>query len=177
MLIIEDGTGKVDSQSYATVAELAAYAAGRGVALPATEPEQEALLINASDFLESLAIDPGFLGVRKTRAQALAWPRTGVAIDGFDILDTEIPRELKLAQMQLAIDSMTVELLPTAVAPTTGAVIEETVEGAVSVKYDKPGAVVSDGLLPGATLARASAFVRPLLRSELPLFQIPVGRA
>lgn len=177
-LIIEDGTGKPDSNTYVTDAEFTAFAAGRGIVLPGTAELREPLLLKAIDFLETL----DFVGYRKTRAQALAWPRTDVSISGFAIPDTEIPRELKSAQLQLAADAQTVDLLPTTPAPTAadkGAVIEESVEGAVSVKYAAPAApVASLGIGPGgAVLARASALLRGLLRGAgAGLFQVRVGR-
>lgn len=171
-LEIEDGSGKANSVSYATVAELDAYATARGETLPATEPEKERLLIDAVEFLESQT----YKGERKTRAQALQWPRTGVYIDGFYIPDTEIPRELKNAQLQAAIDSQTVDLMPTANAETQGAVVEETVEGAVSVKYAEPKASMGSLVGPyGATLTKLTALLRPLLRVAA-FSQIRVGR-
>lgn len=160
-LEIEDGSGKANSVSYVTVVELDAFATARGYALPATEPDKERLLVNAVEFLESQT----YKGERKTRAQALQWPRTGVYIDGFYIPDTEIPRELKNSQLQAAIDSQTVNLMPTANAETQGAVVEETVEGAVSVKYAEPKASMGSLVGPeGATLTKLTAYLRPLLK-------------
>lgn len=179
MIYIEDGTGQANAQSYATVAELVAYAAARSVALPPTELEQEGLLLEAAAFLEMLAVDPGFIGRRNSRTQALAWPRTGASVESFVIPATEIPREIKMAQMQLALDALVVELLPTRSAPDRGTILEESIEGAVSVKYDKLAPTLGLGmeLVPGAQLGRAAAFVKPFLRWDAPVLQVPVARA
>lgn len=177
MIVIEDGTGIANAQSYATVAELVAYAAARSVTLPPTELEQEGLLLEAAAFLEMLAVEPGFIGRRNTRAQGLAWPRTGATVESFALPATEIPREIRMAQMQLALDTLVVgELLPTQAAPDRGTIIEETIEGAVSTKYDKL-APPAGGLVPGLQLGRAAAFVKPFLRWDAPVLQVPVARA
>ena len=167
MLIIEDGTAKDDAQSYATAAELAAFAAARGIVIPATEAEQEALLINAIDYMESLS----YVGTRYTKDQALAWPRANATVDGFSVSYNELPRQLKPAQLQLAIDSMTVDLMGNVIPSTQRVVLEEAVEGAVSVKYAAPSpapvAILgAAGVTPdGSTLTRARALLRPLLAS------------
>lgn len=162
MLIIEDGSAKVDAQSYATAAELVAYAAARGIALPATEAEQEALLIKAMDYLESLS----FVGIRYTRTQALAWPRANAIVDGFYVTHTEIPRQLKNAQLQLALDSIDVDLMGNVIPSNERVVLEEQVEGAVSVKYAAPTPTLAASLgvtATGAQLTRAKALLRPLV--------------
>lgn len=162
MLIIEDGSAKADAQSYATVAELVAYAAARGITLPATEAEREALLIKAMDYLESLS----FVGIRYTRTQALAWPRVNAIVDGFYVAHTEIPRRLKDAQLQLALDSIDVDLMGNVIPSNERVVLEEQVEGAVSVKYAAPTPAPAASLgvtATGAQLTRAKALLRPLV--------------
>jgi hypothetical protein len=95
-LIIEDGTGKTDSQSYASEAELAAYANARGVTIAGTDSE---LLVKAMDYLEQ----QNFIGNKLTKEQALQWPRFNVWIDDFPIDTDEIPTLLKEAQMEYAL--------------------------------------------------------------------------
>lgn len=173
-LIIEDGTGVVDANSYVTLEQLATYATARGVELPATEPEQEVLLYNAIAYMESLA----YKGFRYTAEQSLSWPREGVIIDGWLYGSEDLPRNLLQAQMVLAVDSMTVDLLPTIVPDSVGAVVEKTVVGAVTVKYANPRSSDSGGsgtTAGGVQLARAQALLRPLLASQGA--QVPVGRA
>lgn len=95
-LIIEDGTGKIDSQSYASEAVFAAYAAARGVTIAGTDTE---LLITAMDYLESKT----FIGDKNTREQALQWPRINVVVDGWYVDSDEIPQLLIDAQCEIAI--------------------------------------------------------------------------
>jgi DnaT-like ssDNA binding protein len=112
-LVVEDGTGKVDSNVYADVATARAYAADRGVALPAADGDVAVLLFQASDYVEAkraqyqgaktwpvATTDPVHV------AQAMQWPRVGVYIDGSEIEfpSDAIPRELVAAQCQAVME-------------------------------------------------------------------------
>lgn len=101
-LIVEDGTGMTNSNTYASEAELVAYAAARGVTIANTITDEQ-LLITAMDYIEQQP----FKGTKNTKEQALQWPRFGVKIDGYYIDTDEIPLLLKEAQMEnaLGIDS------------------------------------------------------------------------
>jgi len=100
VLVIEDGSGKANSNSYVTEAELTTYATDRGVTLTAADDAAKAiLLIQAMDYIESL----NFKGDKATESQALQWPRVGVMIDGYYVDSDEIPELLKQAQMENAI--------------------------------------------------------------------------
>lgn len=158
-LIVEDGTGKIDAQTYATAAQLVTYAAARTLTIPATTPEQESLLLKAMDYLESLR----YIGSRYTQEQSLSWPRTDAYVDGWLQTYTVIPARLVQAQLQLAIDSITVNLLPNIAPGTKGAVVEETV-GAITVKYAAPSEGEPATTIAGNVLGVASALLRPLLR-------------
>lgn len=75
ILTIEDGTGVAGANSYANAVEARAYAAARGVTLPAavdgvTDPV-EVLLILAAEYLDSQA----WIGYLATATQGLQWPR------------------------------------------------------------------------------------------------------
>lgn len=99
-LIIEDGTGKLDSQSYASAATLTAYATARAITLTAaTDAAKEALLIRAMDYIESQP----YRGIKNTQAQALQWPRYAVFIDGYLIGNDTIPQQLIDALCEVAI--------------------------------------------------------------------------
>lgn len=104
-LEIEDGSGKVDSTSYVSVAEARAYATARGVTLPASDDAVEAMLLNAADYLE--AQRARYQGSKSfpDHPQAMQWPRTGVIIDcEYELPDSIIPSELKKAQMQAVVE-------------------------------------------------------------------------
>lgn len=100
-LIVEDGTGKTDSQTYSTVTDLDSYASLRGITLPATEAEKEVLLIKAMDYLESL--QGMYKGIKANEFQALQWPRYNVYIDSYYVESDTIPRPLKEAQLVAAV--------------------------------------------------------------------------
>lgn len=110
-LIIEDGSVVANSNSYASDAELKAYALLRGKTVPATQPEREALLVLAMDYIESYRAQ--FIGEKTDYTQPLQWPRSGAYIDGYDVGYNTIPQELKNAQMEAAIISNSNSLLQT----------------------------------------------------------------
>lgn len=119
------------TDTYASEAELASYAAARGITVTGTP---SVLLLLAMDYLATL--EDRWQGERTSPSQPLAWPRTGVYVYGTALADDAIPQSLKDAQCRLALDvDAGVALLPTVSAGSKGSVIEETVFGAVSVKY------------------------------------------
>lgn len=158
-LIVEDGTGKTDSDTYADDATLTAYAVSLGIAdLPVDTDELNALLLNAMTVLETKC----WKGSRTypENPQALSFPRSGLSYDGVAVPEDSIPQQLIDAQCSYAITANTVSLWANNVAGSPGGqVIEETVVGAVTVKY----AANAGG---GATIyetvdARADALIRP----------------
>lgn len=96
--------------------DLTAYAAARGVTLIA---DPDVLLTKALDWLE---LQP-FSGEKTDPDQALEFPRNG---------DTEVPAKIKTAQLVAA---MIYDAGGDPLAAITPKVTEETVFGAVSVKY------------------------------------------
>lgn len=138
-LIVETGSGANPlANSYATVAELRDYAEARGIDLDAvTDAQAEAIMIKAMDYLESLATK--FKGARATQAQPLQWPRIDVwGVSFFDALypSDSIPRELKYAQLSLAVEAQNgADLLPSELPSAKGAIIKERIEGAVEIAY------------------------------------------
>lgn len=101
-LIIEDGSGKTDSNSYATVAELDSYAALRGITLTAADDAaKEVLLIKAMDYLESL--QGSYKGIKSNQYQSLQWPRYNVWIDSYYINSDSIPKDMVSAQLIAAV--------------------------------------------------------------------------
>lgn len=158
MLIIEDGTGVAGAQSYATVAQLDAYAQLRGLSLPSTEEEKERLLILAMDYIEAKTND--FAGERRLATQPLSWPRYGMWIFNAYFDDYAIPDILIEAQCDIAARSVGIDLLPT-ILPSgpKGPVTQETV-GPVSVSYATPDTNSSPSL---PMFPRAEALLSNLL--------------
>ncbi|HCM9572740.1 TPA: hypothetical protein N5O45_001262 [Enterobacter kobei] len=118
--------------SYASVSDLRAFADGRGYSIPADDDECGQMLMQAMDFLEGKV----WRGQRSSASQPLSWPRSGVRFDGVDLSNDAIPQRLIDAQCRLAIESQEIDLTPS--VSGGGAVIAESVQGAVSVQYE-PG--------------------------------------
>jgi hypothetical protein len=145
-LIIEDGTGTdPTANSYASVDEMRAHALLRGNNLAEkSDSEMEGFLIQAMDYLESKASK--FKGDIANETQPLQWPRSGVwgvFYPGAYTAANEIPVELKRAQIELAIDAIDGDLMPTTRASDKGRVISETLPGAISINYADSGSVSS----------------------------------
>lgn len=179
-LIVEDGTAKIDSESYVTTSETAAYFTARGntVWAAATTDAQEAALRRATEWIDR-TYRTMFVGYRKLfRDQALEWPRTGAYIiyqvntydgpyrGGFSnqstlLPDTEIPPELKKATMEAAWREMkTPGVLTPDIIP--GKIIKSVaVSGAVSVTY-------ADGSVKGqyTIVSIIGEIIAPLLASS-----------
>ena len=132
-LIIEDGSGVADANSYGTVAGLQVYADSRGISLPVVTAELEALLINASDYL--LGMEDRWQGYRVEATQALSFPREGVFLYGSLQPSTTIPAALINGQYQIAIDYNSGNMLPTGAGRET---IKEKVD-VIEVEYAETG--------------------------------------
>lgn len=160
-LVVEDGTGKTDAQTYATVEDLKTFAPLRGIDLSEyDDPGLEVLLIKAMDYIESKAAS--FKGHRANAIQALQWPRADVwdvDFPGALLESTEVPRQLVYAQMQLAIDAMSIDLQPNQLPTDKGPLLQEKIEGVITKIWDKPK---SQPYTPG--LAKAEAHLAPLLK-------------
>lgn len=140
-LVPEDGTGSNPAaDTYATVAELRAYAEKRGATVPAAGTEGDAacevLLTKAMDYLQTQS--ERYKGCIVLLGQPLAWPRVDVYVDGHYLPSNTIPSDIKKAQMQLAIDAQTIELLPTVnAAGQKGPVVRQKVD-VLEVEYAAP---------------------------------------
>lgn len=157
-LIIEDGTGVANANSYATTDQLDAYAALRGVTLAGNTTDHEHHLIHAMDWLE--AQERRFYGSRLYTTQALAWPRINVPeVNGEQYRDPNvIPAELIKAQCALAVSSQSTDLQIDRLPGDTGAVLSEKV-GSLAVTYADPGQRLTQ-----PTFATAEGFLVTLVR-------------
>ena len=95
-IVVETGSGSTTANSYVSEADLATYAADRGLTVTGTAA---VLLIRAMDYIES----KDFLGTKANQSQATMWPRYGVMINNYYLSSTSIPQLLKDAQMETAI--------------------------------------------------------------------------
>ncbi|URA06921.1 virion structural protein [Xanthomonas phage Pfeifenkraut] len=133
-IIVEDGTEVADANAYVDVAAVRAYAEQRGVTLPADDEEVAAMIIKATDYLESFACK--YQGRKTDCDQSLQWPRTGVVMCCADYPSNQIPKQLKSAQCAaILIQNEGLVLQPNVTAADY--VIEETV-GPITTKYANP---------------------------------------
>lgn len=100
-VIVEDGTGVTNSDSYVTRADYISYAAKVGVTI-ADAAAADVELIKAAEYIGRH--EANLKGYRVNRDQSMAWPRYGVIIDEWSWTETEIPRQLILCQMAFALD-------------------------------------------------------------------------
>lgn len=99
-LIIEDGTGVDNSNTYVDDTEYVAYASSRGLTIGGDATAREQELIMSVDFLESFRAK--LKGVKSDGTNSLQYPRIGVYIDNVLNASDNIPTELKRAQMEAA---------------------------------------------------------------------------
>lgn len=154
-LILEDGTGLSNAESFASVAEATAYFAGRGKAdaWDAVD-DKEAALRNASDYIQ-FTYAGRWAGKRLTSAQALDWPRSGVYDEDSRAYVSEsiVPRRVKNACIELALKSASGELVSDLGRET----LSETVD-VISVTY-------AQGAPRQTQYAAVDAWLKPLLSS------------
>lgn len=117
-LVVEDGSGKADAESYLTVVDADTYHTNFGTASAswggASTSDKEVALRKATRYLEASIYVRRWRGQKSTTTQALAWPRAGVILDdlsadmdlyvpgGYQIAADEIPQRLKDATAILA---------------------------------------------------------------------------
>ena len=161
-LVIEDGSGLPDSNSYVTLDQARAYALARGVELPADDAQAEALLIQAMDYLEAQRAK--YQG-RKTYpgVQSLQWPRTGVIIDcDYNLPASVIPTELKAAQMQSSMEVFAgLSLLPS----SDGRVVKREKVDVIETEYATGADIGPGGLMGTPSFPAVDALLEPLFNA------------
>ena len=120
-LVLEDGTGLTNSESYVDVDYVDAYFLKRGINEWASLTNREQLIIRAMDYIEN---NYTYQGTKLVSTQSLQFPRL---ING----ETVYPIALKNAVCELALKSNEEDLL----ADTDKTTIREKV-GALEVEYD-----------------------------------------
>lgn len=158
-LIIEDGTGKTDSNSYASVSDVRAYAQARGVTLPTEDSSVESLIIRGMDYLEAQRDRYQGEKTYPDHPQALQWPRKCVEIDSYPWPEDAIPKELVAALSQCSMEIFAGnDLQPT--TGTEGRVKKERVEGAVEREFMTATDMGSTGFAP--SFPKVDALLAPL---------------
>ena len=121
-MIVEDGTGLSNADSFVSVAYADKYFSDRNITAWATLKSKEALLIQATDYIEAV-YSQAWKGTTLNETQSLSFPR---------IIEykTAYPNRLKKAVCELALKADSGTLLE----DTEQRTIEESV-GSITVKY------------------------------------------
>lgn len=132
-IIVEDGDGIEDANSYASEDDLGTYSDDRGITL--ASGDAEAALIRATAFIDA-RYGSSFAGYQKSgRSQGLQWPRSA-AYDAGDWLipEDEVPKEVIQATCEAAIRELT---SPNSLMPDLerGGAIQSIRAGSVGITY------------------------------------------
>jgi len=149
-IVVEDGTGKPDANSYVSLAGLKAYADARGLAYGTDDNAIQAALIRATAWLDA-TYRARFPGVRSNAGQALQWPRRaghyeyGVYVtdrysttvydaEGVPIAVNSVPQVLVNAECEAAVREIA---SPGGLAPDLdrGGAITRLQAGSVEIEY------------------------------------------
>lgn len=153
-MIVEDGTGKPDANSYASVAFADAYFAARGNtdwAALATGAKESALILG-TDYIEA-TYSQAWKGQKATAEQALSWPRAYVVIDGFDVAKNHIPPVLMNAVCELAMRA------------SAGPLIEDQTQRVVREKVDVIETQYADASDPQKRYPLVARMLAPLTQT------------
>lgn len=161
-LVVEDGTGKPDAESYLTVAEADAYhvALGHVDWAGASDADKEVALRNGTRYIDANYRASWSGWPTKDREQRLAWPQKNAYAGIYPLKIDEIPRELKEATAEAA---LRVLLVPDALSPDLDAstLISSLSAGSVSIDFSSAGQdLASSG---GGTYPAIDRAIAPLL--------------
>jgi len=100
-IIVEDGSIIQGANSFVSVDDYISYAETLGIFIT-DEEAAEIELIKAGQYINTK--EPQLKGYLVERDQPMSFPRVNLTIDGFAWDDTEIPRQVILCQLNLALD-------------------------------------------------------------------------
>lgn len=144
-LVVEDGTGKANAESYISVADATTYHADRGNtawAALATDALREQALRNATEYMVQV-YRLRWKGFRMTATQALDWPRSFVYLEpvltGSNesypqlVSDVIVPTDVSRQCAQLALRAST----GTALIADAGQTVKKEKVGPLEVEYSE----------------------------------------
>jgi hypothetical protein len=130
-LVVEDGTGKADAESYVSVADTDTYFSDRNITTwTGTDAVKEAALRKATEYLDATYSWAGS-GVVET-TQALGMPRKDLYDNEARDISETVPTGLKRATMELALASLSAELLPN---QTNSDYVKKEKVGTLEIEY------------------------------------------
>lgn len=156
-LIVENGSGVANANSYLDAPSFKALATARGetAAAALTDAAVEILLVKAMDYLSQFT--DRWRGSKANATYALPWPRSNVYLYGVALDADVIPNELVMAQYELALAANSVDLMPT--TGVGGFVVMEKI-GPLETRWSE-GA--GERTVP--TLRRVDMWLTPLIAS------------
>jgi len=161
-LIVEDGSGKADAESYADLAFANAYVAAQGGDATweaAGDPAREAALRKATQYVDDV-FGAQWKGFRRSAGQALRWPRQGVYDrDGYLLASDALPARLKHATAAVALE-VVLGKVPFASAATTGTLASKDLQvGSLRIAKSYQGGQSTQPSIP-----KAEALLQDLLK-------------
>ena len=165
-LTIEDGSLVEDADSFVSRADYITYADSKGI----TIADEEAADIELRQAVDFLCSHEGRLkGFKVDRDQAICFPRYNFSSEGFEWSSDEIPRQVILCQMALALEIHAgVDLYNPEINKVAKS---ESVDGAVDVEY-----FGKDNGVKLSKDSRALALLSSLLKNN-GLFSIKMERS
>ncbi|MCD5970765.1 DnaT-like ssDNA-binding protein [Pseudomonas quasicaspiana] len=100
MIIVEEGKGGADTNSYADLRALQFHGSYYRFPIPEQVSEQLRYLLAACTAMNAMR----WKGEKTSHLQAIAWPRRGISIDGFPLCKDHIPYGIRHGQVMLAIE-------------------------------------------------------------------------
>ncbi len=140
-LVVEDGTGKADAESYVSVADATAYHLAQGNAAwaaIANDTLREQALRRATSYMEQV-YRMSWAGSRVTNTQALSWPRAWVPVKdspgGYGGFPDYVAQDVVPVQVSRACAELALRAAAGSLAPDLGAQKKSTTVGPISVTY------------------------------------------
>ena len=142
-MIVEDGTGVEDANSYVTEAFADAYFLDRGNTTwsAALTTAKEQALIKATDYIE-LRFRDRFKGNLAPEATTLAWPRQYVYDRRGEPVLLTVPTDIQKATCEYALRALSADLLPDPNVADSGQAVKRT--------FDKVGPIETEIEYEGA---------------------------
>jgi hypothetical protein len=139
-LVVEDGTGLPNSESYCSVDAATAYHAARNNTAWAalTTPAMEAALRLATDFMRQ-RYRLRWVGVKVTATQALEWPRAWVALpdspSGYRSVPAYVPMNVVPSEVVNACAELALRSIAAPLSPDLGPQVVREKVGPIETQY------------------------------------------
>jgi hypothetical protein len=141
-IIVEDGSGISDANSYVSLEDARIYVSSIGLALPAPDEDAEAALLTAMIYIENQP----YQGYRANTTQALQWPRKNVVSHGYPVASNVVPVAIWQAQARAAV--MVGEGVTLTAEEYSSAVIVKEKVGPIETEYSDKNMVLGTSQFP-----------------------------